>query len=164
MRAFPFTRPCIYQLGPQVQARMYSSFFLHRTWIELATLDCIELHHMELHREMGVQFTHGEGKLELCEMSLVSSFSKWNRFTISKWVQLGGFFFATSKQLIKKIYAIPRRKQNGGRSGKRHRPISLLESALILKNARVLACSENGKDFFYVARRDAGEEVPVLYH
>ena len=24
LRAFPFTRPCIYQLGPQVQARMYS--------------------------------------------------------------------------------------------------------------------------------------------
>ena len=31
------------------------------------------------------------------------------------------------------MYAIPRRKQNGGRSGKRHRPISLLESALIFK-------------------------------
>ena len=35
--------------------------------------------------------------------------------------------------IIKKIYAIPRRKQNGGRSGKRHRPISLLESVLIFK-------------------------------
>ena len=31
------------------------------------------------------------------------------------------------------MYAFPRRKQNGGRSGKRHRPISLLESALIFK-------------------------------
>ena len=64
------------------------------------------------------------------------------------------------------MYAIPRRKQNGGRSGKRHRPISLLESALIFKkkNARVYSCSENGKDFLYVSGRDAGEEVPVLYH
>ena len=31
------------------------------------------------------------------------------------------------------MYAIPRRKQNGGRSGKEGRPISLLESALIFK-------------------------------
>ena len=43
------------------------------------------------------------------------------------------FFFASTKQLLKKMYAIPRRKQNGGRSGKERRPISLLESALIFK-------------------------------
>ena len=54
-----------------------------------------------------------------------------------------------------------RRKQNGGRSEKRHRPISLLESALIFKNAKVYSCSENGKDFLYVAQRHAGAEDPV---
>ena len=32
------------------------------------------------------------------------------------------------------------------------------------KNARVYSCSENGKDFLYVAERNACEEVPVLYH
>ena len=55
-------------------------------------------------------------------------------------------------------------KQNGGRSGKKRRPISLLESALNFKNARVYSCSEMGRIFFYVAERDAGEEVVVLYH
>ena len=46
------------------------------------------------------------------------------------------------------MYAIPRRKQNGGRSGKRHRPISLLESALNFKNAKVLSCGEMGRISF----------------
>ena len=47
------------------------------------------------------------------------------------------------------MYAIPRRKQNGGRSGKEGRPISLLGSALIFKkNARVYSCSENERISF----------------
>ena len=66
-------------------------------------------------------------------MSLVSSFSKSNSFTFSKSVQLGGFFFRTSKQSLKNCTQMQRKKQNGGRSGKEGRPISLLESALIFK-------------------------------
>ena len=77
------------------------------------------------------------------------------------------WFFLRNKQTInkKKIYAIPRRKQNGGRSGKRHRPISLLESALIFqKMQKFTHVVRMEKDFLYVSGRHAGEEVVVLYH
>ena len=63
-------------------------------------------------RESRVQFTHGVGKLELCEMSLVSSFSKWNRFTVHVRVQLGRVFFPTSKQSLKKKKCTPSLEEN----------------------------------------------------
>ena len=58
-------------------------------------------------------------------------------------------FLPNNQTIIKKkMYAMLRRKQNGGRTEKKRRPISLLGSALIFKNAIVLGCSENGKHFF----------------
>ena len=50
------------------------------------------------------------------------------------------------------MYAFPRRKQNGGRSGKRHRPISLLESALIFKKMQ---------KFYHVVRM---ERISFMWH
>ena len=51
------------------------------------------------------------------------------------------------------MYAFPRRKQNGGRSGKRHRPISLLESALIFKKKM--------QKFYHVVRM---ERISFMWH
>ena len=50
------------------------------------------------------------------------------------------------------MYAFPRRKQNGGRSGKRHQPISLLESALIFKKMQ---------KFYHVVRM---ERISFMWH
>ena len=62
---------------------------------------------------------------------------------------------------LKKIYAIPRRKQNGGRSGKKRRPISLLGFALISKMQKFYHVVRMERIFFYVAGRDVSDEVPV---
>ena len=76
------------------------------------------------------------------------------------------WFFLRNKQTIikKKCMHSLEEKQNGGRSGKRHRPISLLESALNFKKMQKFThVVRMEKDFLYVSGRHAGVEDPVLY-
>ena len=71
--------------------------------------------------------------------------------------------FLTNKQtIIKKNIRHPEKKTKWRSIGKEtSTDFSFRICVDFQKNAKVLSCSANGKDFFYVAQRHAGVEDPV---